>query len=103
MTPGTKASPVNAERWRREQDSLGCGVGVASNCQIGVFACYVSRHGHALIDRSLYLLKAWTADPARMKAPHSHKTRAKTHRARTHHRMAHLAKGASGRRKASAS
>ena len=31
-----------------------------------MFACYVSRHGHALIDRSLYLPKAWTDDPARI-------------------------------------
>jgi SRSO17 transposase len=44
--------------------------GKITNCQIGVFACYVSRHGHAFIDRSLYLPKAWTDDPARMKAAH---------------------------------
>ena len=25
------------------------------NCQIGVFLGYASRHGHALIDRALYL------------------------------------------------
>jgi len=35
-----------------------------------VFAAYVSRHGHAFIDRVLYLPKAWTDDPARMKAAH---------------------------------
>ena len=39
-----------------------------TNCQIGVFAAYVSRHGHAFIDRALYLPKSWTDDPARMKA-----------------------------------
>jgi SRSO17 transposase len=39
-----------------------------TNCQIGVFACYVSRHGHAFIDRTLYLPKSWTDDPARMSA-----------------------------------
>jgi SRSO17 transposase len=44
--------------------------GKITNCQIGVFACYVSRHGHAFIDRSLYLPKAWTDDPARMKTAH---------------------------------
>jgi SRSO17 transposase len=33
-----------------------------------VFACYVSRHGHAFIDRALYLPKAWTDDPARLEA-----------------------------------
>jgi SRSO17 transposase len=30
----------------------------------------VSRHGHAFIDRALYLPKAWTDDPARMAAAH---------------------------------
>jgi SRSO17 transposase len=35
-----------------------------------VFATYVSRHGHAFIDRALYLPKAWTEDPARMAAAH---------------------------------
>ena len=39
-------------------------------CQIGVFAAYVSRHGHAFIDRALYLPKAWTDDPARCQAAH---------------------------------
>src|SRR5690606_149604 len=32
-----------------------------TNCQIGVFAAYVLRHGHALIDRQLYLPKDWAA------------------------------------------
>ena len=36
-----------------------------TNCQIGVFAAYVSRHGHAFIDRALYLPKEWTDDPDR--------------------------------------
>jgi SRSO17 transposase len=44
--------------------------GKITNCQIGVFAAYVSRHGHAFIDRTLYLPKAWTVDPARMAAAH---------------------------------
>src|SRR5262249_28195965 len=39
-------------------------------CQIGVFASYVSRHGHAFIDRALYLPKEWTDEPARLKAAH---------------------------------
>ena len=42
--------------------------GKITNCQIGVFAAYVSRHGHAFVDRALYLPKAWTDDPARLKA-----------------------------------
>lgn len=33
-----------------------------ANCQIGVFASYVSRHGHAFMDRALYLPKVWTDD-----------------------------------------
>ena len=44
--------------------------GKITTCQIGVFAAYVSRHGHAFIDRALYLSKAWTDDPARMAAAH---------------------------------
>lgn len=39
--------------------------GRIENCQIGVFAAYASRWGHALIDRQLYLPKAWTGDPER--------------------------------------
>ncbi|RZF58279.1 IS701 family transposase [Sphingomonas populi] len=41
--------------------------GKITNCQIGVFAAYVSRHGHALIDRALYLPEVWTNDTERMK------------------------------------
>src|SRR3954465_4164456 len=44
--------------------------GKITNCQIGVFAAYVSRHGHALIDRALYLPKAWPDDLARLAAAH---------------------------------
>src|ERR1700746_1569569 len=44
--------------------------GKITNCQIGVFAAYVSRHGHAVIDRALYLPKEWTDDPVRLKAAH---------------------------------
>jgi SRSO17 transposase len=42
--------------------------GKITNCQIGVFAAYVSCHGHALIDRALYLPKKWTDDPDRLEA-----------------------------------
>ena len=45
-------------------------VGKITNCQIGVFASYVSRHGHAFIDRALYLPKAWTDDRDRLVAAH---------------------------------
>lgn len=58
-----------------KQGKASCGVnrqytgsaGKITNCQIGVFAAYVSRHGHALIDRALYLPETWTNDSARMK------------------------------------
>ena len=35
-----------------------------------MFAAYASRHGHAFIDRALYLPKSWTDDPARLAAVH---------------------------------
>jgi SRSO17 transposase len=44
--------------------------GKITNGQIGVFAAYVSRHGHAFIDRALYLPKAWADDPIRLTAAH---------------------------------
>ena len=61
-----------------KQGRSSCGVarqytgsaGKITNCQIGVFAAYVSRHGHAFIDRALYLPKTWTDDPARLMAAH---------------------------------
>ena len=48
-----------------KQGKRSCGVarqytgsaGKITNCQIGVFAAYASRHGHAFIDRALYLPK----------------------------------------------
>src|ERR1700759_1666446 len=43
-------------------------VGKVTNCQIGVFAAYVSRHGHAFIDRALYLPQAWAKDAKRRTA-----------------------------------
>jgi SRSO17 transposase len=61
-----------------KQGRASCGVarqytgsaGKITNCQIGVFAAYVSRRGHAFIDRALYLPKAWANDPARLVASH---------------------------------
>ncbi len=63
---------VVAETGFLKQGKASCGVarqytGSAAkiaNCQIGVFACYVGPHGHAFIDRELYLPKSWTDDPA---------------------------------------
>lgn len=61
-----------------KQGKASCGVGrqytgsagKVTNCQIGVFAAYVSAKGHAFVDRALYLPKNWTADPARLAAAH---------------------------------
>jgi len=39
--------------------------GKVENCQIGVFLSYASALGHALLDRELYLPKAWADDRAR--------------------------------------
>lgn len=39
--------------------------GKIDNCQIGVFLSYASEHGHTLMDRELYLPKAWTDDRER--------------------------------------
>lgn len=59
-----------------KQGTSSCGVarqytgsaGKITNCQIGVFAAYTSRHGHAFIDRALYLPKSWMDDPVRLEA-----------------------------------
>lgn len=43
-----------------------CGVtGRVENCQVGVFLTYVTRRGHALIDRDLYLPEDWLTDRLR--------------------------------------
>jgi SRSO17 transposase len=39
--------------------------GRVENCQVGVFLGYASRHGHALIDRALYLPEGWAGDEDR--------------------------------------
>jgi len=44
--------------------------GRIENSQIGVFAAYASRYGHALIDRRLYLPKSWANDPERRAKAH---------------------------------
>ncbi len=61
-----------------KQGKSSCGVhrqytgtaGKITNCQIGVFAAYVSGKGHAFIDRQLYLPTTWTEQPARLAAAH---------------------------------
>ena len=65
---------VSDETGFLQQGKASCGVarqytgsaGKITNCQIGVFAAYVSHHGHAFVDRALYLPKAWTDDPFRL-------------------------------------
>ena len=62
-----------------KQGKASCGVGrqytgsagKIANCQVGVFAVYASRHGHAFIDRALYLPRDWTQDPVRLAAAHA--------------------------------
>jgi len=44
--------------------------GKITNCQIGVFATYVSARGHAFVDRALYLSKDWTSNRERLKRAH---------------------------------
>lgn len=39
--------------------------GRIENCQVGVFLGYAGRHGHALIDRALYLPQSWAGDGER--------------------------------------
>jgi SRSO17 transposase len=64
-----------------KQGKASCGVGrqytgsagkitKITNCQIGVFAAYVSDQGHAFIDRRLDLPQDWTKNPARLRAAH---------------------------------
>ena len=61
-----------------KQGKTSCGVarqytgsaGKITYCQIGVFASYVSRHGHAFIDWALYLPKASTDDRDRTARAH---------------------------------
>lgn len=73
-----KAVLVIDETGFLKQGQKSCGVGrqytgsagKITNCQIGVFAAYVSCHGHGFIDRALYLPKPWTNDPARLKSAH---------------------------------
>ncbi len=44
--------------------------GRTENCQVGTFLAYASVHGHALIDRELYLPQSWAEDQDRRRARH---------------------------------
>jgi SRSO17 transposase len=52
---------------RESSGSIAGTAGRTENCQVGVFLAYASAHGHALIDRELYLprslVQAWAPDP----------------------------------------
>ncbi len=53
---------------KKGQDSIGvarqyCGTaGKVDNCQVGVFAAYVSDQGYALVDKRLFIPKKWFTD-----------------------------------------
>jgi SRSO17 transposase len=53
---------------KKGRDSVGvarqyCGtIGKVDNCQVGVFAGYVSEHGYALVDKRLFIPKKWFGD-----------------------------------------
>ena len=58
---------------KKGQDSIGvsrqyCGtIGKVDNCQVGVFAAYVSEHGYSLIDKRLFIPEQWFADDYRIR------------------------------------
>jgi SRSO17 transposase len=53
---------------KKGQDSVGvarqyCGTaGKVDNCQVGVFAAYVSEHGYAMVDKRLFIPEQWFSD-----------------------------------------
>jgi len=53
---------------KKGDDSIGvarqyCGsLGKVDNCQVGVFAGYVSEHGYALVDKRLFMPEKWFTD-----------------------------------------
>ncbi len=56
---------------KKGTESVGVGrqysgtAGKVENCQVGVFVSYVSPKGHVLLEREIYLPKAWAADAKR--------------------------------------
>src|SRR4051794_27081283 len=42
--------------------------GRIENAQVGVYLGYATRHGHAMVDRELYLPRCWAEDPQRCAA-----------------------------------
>ena len=68
--------------------------GRRENCQIGVFAAYVTDRAHVLVDRALYLPESWTSDRDRCREagiPDHVTFRTKPRSAlRMHHRLRRL-------------
>ena len=68
--------------------------GRRENCQIGVFAAYVTDRAHVLVDRALYLPESWTSDRDRCREagiPDHVSFRTKPRSAlRMHHRLHRL-------------
>jgi len=58
---------------KKGQDSVGvarqyCGTaGKVDNCQVGVFAAYVSEHGYAMVDKRLFIPEQWFSDDYRLR------------------------------------
>ncbi|MGY4920771.1 IS701 family transposase [Streptomyces sp. 900116325] len=42
--------------------------GRIENAQVAVYLVYAGRHGHAAVDRELYIPRSWTSDPDRCRA-----------------------------------
>lgn len=58
---------------KKGDDSIGVGrqycgtIGKVENCQVGVFAAYVSCHGYSLIDKRLYVPERWYSDDYKLR------------------------------------
>jgi SRSO17 transposase len=58
---------------KKGDDSIGvarqyCGsIGKVDNCQVGVFAAYVSEHGYCLVDKRLFIPRSWFSDAYRVR------------------------------------
>jgi SRSO17 transposase len=60
---------------KKGKDSVGVarqycpGLGIVTNCQVGVFAAYASRQGYALVDTRLFLPEAWFTEAYAARRP----------------------------------
>ena len=60
LKKGTHSAGVGRQYTRTE--------GRIENCQVGVFVAYAGPRGYTLVDRELFLPRAWTDDPERLQA-----------------------------------